>query len=60
LTFATILNRRHDPTSLVGDARSETVEIGLRAAMTGHLFSTRNAERHPAVSRLLTWAPRAI
>jgi MSHA biogenesis protein MshE len=59
LTFATILRTalRHDPDIvLVGEMRDqETVEIGLRAAMTGHLvFSTLHTQNAvSAVSRLL-------
>jgi MSHA biogenesis protein MshE len=59
LTFATILRTalRHDPDIvLVGEMRDqETVEIGLRAAMTGHLvFSTLHTNNAvSAVSRLL-------
>jgi MSHA biogenesis protein MshE len=59
LTFATILRTalRHDPDIvLVGEMRDqETVEIGLRAAMTGHLvFSTLHTQNAiAAVSRLL-------
>jgi MSHA biogenesis protein MshE len=59
LTFATILRTalRHDPdVVLVGEMRDqETVEMGLRAAMTGHLvFSTLHTQDAvSAVSRLL-------
>jgi MSHA biogenesis protein MshE len=59
LTFAAILRNalRHDPDIvLVGEMRDqETVEIGLRAAMTGHLvFSTLHTQDAvSAVSRLL-------
>ena len=59
LTFASILRTalRHDPDIvLVGEMRDqETVEIGLRAAMTGHLvFSTLHTmNAASAVSRLL-------
>jgi len=59
LTFAAILRNalRHDPDIvLVGEMRDqETVEMGLRAAMTGHLvFSTlHTTDAASAVSRLL-------
>jgi MSHA biogenesis protein MshE len=59
LTFASILRTalRHDPDIvLVGEMRDqETVEMGLRAAMTGHLvFSTLHTQDAvSAVSRLL-------
>ncbi|HET8698859.1 MAG TPA: ATPase, T2SS/T4P/T4SS family, partial [Gammaproteobacteria bacterium] len=59
LTFAAILRNalRHDPDIvLVGEMRDhETVEMGLRAAMTGHLvFSTLHTnDAASAVSRLL-------
>ena len=59
LTFATILRTalRHDPDIvLIGEMRDqETVEIGLRAAMTGHMvFSTLHTQdAASAVSRLL-------
>ncbi|HEX5048143.1 MAG TPA: GspE/PulE family protein, partial [Gammaproteobacteria bacterium] len=59
LTFAAILRNalRHDPDIvLVGEMRDqETVEMGLRAAMTGHLvFSTlHTTDATSAVSRLL-------
>ena len=59
LTFASILRTalRHDPdVVLVGEMRDqETVEMGLRAAMTGHLvFSTLHTrDAVAAVSRLL-------
>jgi MSHA biogenesis protein MshE len=59
LTFASILRTalRHDPDIvLVGEMRDqETVEMGLRAAMTGHLvFSTLHTQdATSAVSRLL-------
>jgi MSHA biogenesis protein MshE len=59
LTFASILRTalRHDPDIvLVGEMRDqETVEMGLRAAMTGHLvFSTLHTrDAVAAVSRLL-------
>jgi MSHA biogenesis protein MshE len=59
LTFSTILRTalRHDPDIvLVGEMRDqETVEIGLRAAMTGHMvFSTLHTQDAvSAVSRML-------
>src|SRR5262249_48734668 len=59
LTFASILRTalRHDPDIvLVGEMRDqETVEMGLRAAMTGHLvFSTLHTQDAvSAVSRLI-------
>ena len=59
LTFATILRTalRHDPDIvLVGEMRDqETAEIGLRAAMTGHMvFSTLHTQDAVStVSRLL-------
>ena len=59
LTFASILRTalRHDPdVVLVGEMRdNETVEMGLRAAMTGHLvFSTLHTQDAvAAVSRML-------
>jgi MSHA biogenesis protein MshE len=59
LTFASILRTalRHDPDIvLVGEMRDqETVEMGLRAAMTGHLvFSTLHTQNAvSAVSRLI-------
>jgi MSHA biogenesis protein MshE len=59
LTFATVLRTalRHDPDIvLVGEMRDqETVEIGLRAAMTGHMvFSTLHTQDAvSAVSRML-------
>jgi MSHA biogenesis protein MshE len=59
LTFAAILRTalRHDPDIvLVGEMRDEeTVEIGLRAAMTGHMvFSTLHTQDAvSSVSRLL-------
>ncbi|HVS23502.1 MAG TPA: GspE/PulE family protein [Gammaproteobacteria bacterium] len=59
LTFASILRTalRHDPDVVfVGEMRDqETVEMGLRAAMTGHLvFSTLHTrDAVAAVSRLL-------
>ncbi len=59
LTFATILRTalRHDPDIvLVGEMRDqETAEIGLRAAMTGHMvFSTLHTQDAlSTVSRLL-------
>jgi MSHA biogenesis protein MshE len=59
LTFAAILRTalRHDPDIvLVGEMRDpETVEIGLRAAMTGHMvFSTLHTrDAVSAVSRML-------
>jgi MSHA biogenesis protein MshE len=59
LTFASVLRTalRHDPDIvLVGEMRDqETVEIGLRAAMTGHMvFSTLHTQDAvSAVSRML-------
>jgi len=59
LTFATILRTalRHDPDIVfVGEMRDqETVEMGLRAAMTGHMvFSTLHTQDAvSAVSRML-------
>jgi MSHA biogenesis protein MshE len=59
LTFASVLRTalRHDPdVVLVGEMRDqETVEIGLRAAMTGHLvFSTlHTTNAAAAIGRLL-------